>query len=109
MCRTLVRVWALHTISEAPVVARAAAQAGRATDWTDLQFGVPVRVVAALLGLAGDLPDEAARLIGEFVRCVPASATATDQAAAGPPPPPGGAPPAPPPPARGRGAGRARG
>ncbi|REK87841.1 cytochrome P450 [Streptomyces inhibens] len=73
---------ALNTISEEQVVALAAEQAGKATDWTDLQFGVPARVVATLLGLAGDLPDEAARLIGEFVRCVPASATAKDQAAA---------------------------
>ncbi|MFI1568679.1 cytochrome P450 [Streptomyces sp. NPDC020490] len=73
---------ALNTISEKQVVALAAEQARKAADWTDLQFGVPARVVATVLGLGGDIPAEAARLIGEFVRCVPASATAEDQAAA---------------------------
>ncbi|MFF4695189.1 cytochrome P450 [Streptomyces chattanoogensis] len=82
MRRKQVLLAALRTITEERVVALAAEQAGSATDWTDLQFGVPVRVVAALLGLAGDIPGEAARLIGEFVRCIPASATAGDQAAA---------------------------
>ncbi|MFF7651036.1 cytochrome P450 [Streptomyces sp. NPDC007983] len=73
---------ALDTVAEEQVAALAAEQAGRAADWTDLQFGVPGRVVAALLGLDEGISAEAARLIGDFVRCVPASATAEDQAAA---------------------------
>ncbi|AJC61577.1 cytochrome P450 [Streptomyces sp. 769] len=73
---------ALDTVTEEQVVALAGEQAARATGWWDLQFGVPVRVVAALLGAGGDVPVEAARLIGDFVRCIPASATAEDQAAA---------------------------
>ncbi|WP_330290049.1 cytochrome P450 [Streptomyces sp. NBC_00576] len=73
---------ALSTVTEEQVVGPAAEQAGRSTDWAELQFGVPARVVASLLGLAGDIPGEAARLIGEFVRCLPASATAEDQVAA---------------------------
>lgn len=80
--RKQVLLTALNTVSEARVVALAAEQAGNAADWTDLQFGVPARVMAAVLGLGGEVPAEAARLIGEFVRCVPASATADDQAAA---------------------------
>jgi cytochrome P450 len=73
---------ALETIREEDVVALAAKEAGQAADWTDLQFGVPVRVMASLLGLDGDAPAEAARLVADFVRCVPASATAADHAAA---------------------------
>ncbi|MFD0305222.1 cytochrome P450 [Streptomyces sp. NPDC127119] len=73
---------ALNTVTEKRVIALAAEQASEATDWRDLQFGVPARVMAAVLGLGGDVPAQAARLIGEFVRCVPASATAEDQAAA---------------------------
>ncbi|MFB7629878.1 cytochrome P450 [Streptomyces sp. NPDC056149] len=75
-------VAALGTVGAEQVVALAAAQAARAVDWHDLQFGVPVRVVAALLGADGDVPAEVARLVGAFVRCVPASATAEDHAAA---------------------------
>ncbi|MFF0225893.1 cytochrome P450 [Streptomyces sp. NPDC004629] len=80
--RKRVLLGALSTITAEQVVALATEQAGKATDWTDLQFGVPARVVATVLGLGGDIPAEAARLIGEFVRCVPPSATAEDQAAA---------------------------
>lgn len=80
--RKRVLTMALDTVDEEQIAALAAEQAGRAADWTDLQFGVPARIVAALLGLDGGIPAEAARLIGDFVRCVPASATAEDQAAA---------------------------
>ncbi|MDX2934495.1 cytochrome P450 [Streptomyces ipomoeae] len=80
--RKQVLLAALDTVTEERVVALAADEADRATDWTDLQFGLPARVMAAVLGLDGDVPAEAARLIGEFVRCVPASATPEDQAAA---------------------------
>jgi cytochrome P450 len=70
---------ALATVDEERVTALAAAQARRATGWTDVQFGVPARVVATVLGLPAA---EAARLVGGFVRCIPASATAEDRAAA---------------------------
>ncbi|MFJ5259392.1 cytochrome P450 [Streptomyces sp. NPDC088387] len=73
---------ALGAVTEERVVALAVEHTGRATDWADLQFEVPVRVMASLLGLDGEVSAEAGRLIGDFVRCVPASATAEDQAAA---------------------------
>lgn len=47
-----------------------------------LLFGVPARVVAALCGLDDGSADDAARLTAEFVRCLPASATADENSAA---------------------------
>ncbi|GAA3053160.1 hypothetical protein GCM10020000_38610 [Streptomyces olivoverticillatus] len=49
---------------------------------TELMFGVPARVVAGLCGLDAGADEEAARLIGDFVQCIPASATAAQQQAA---------------------------
>ncbi|KJY42530.1 hypothetical protein VR41_07445 [Streptomyces sp. NRRL B-1568] len=48
----------------------------------ELMFGVPARVVAGLCGLDAGADEEAARLIGDFVQCIPASATAAQQQAA---------------------------
>ncbi|MBV9026352.1 MAG: cytochrome P450, partial [Streptomycetaceae bacterium] len=48
----------------------------------DLMFGVPARVVAALCGLEKEAGAEAARAIGDFVQCIPASATPEQQRAA---------------------------
>ncbi|WP_052868900.1 cytochrome P450 [Streptomyces niger] len=48
----------------------------------ELMFGVPARVVAALCGLDDGADAEAARLIGDFVQCIPASATPEQQKAA---------------------------
>lgn len=50
--------------------------------WEELMFGVPARVVATLCDLDQIGSVEATRLIGAFVRCIPASATAEDHAAA---------------------------
>lgn len=48
----------------------------------DLMFGVPARTVASLCGLDRDAGAEAARAIGDFVQCIPASATPGQQRAA---------------------------
>ncbi|MFH9353635.1 cytochrome P450 [Kitasatospora sp. NPDC017646] len=48
----------------------------------ELMFQVPARVVAALCGLDAGLEPEAARLVGDFVQCIPAGATAEQQRAA---------------------------
>ncbi|MEV3991482.1 cytochrome P450 [Streptomyces sp. NPDC049837] len=48
----------------------------------DLMFGVPARTVASLCGLDRDAGAEAARAIGDFVQCIPASATPEQQRAA---------------------------
>jgi cytochrome P450 len=64
--------------------------AGRTTDaileqagsLDDLLFQLPARVVAGLCGLTDGAEAEAARLIGDFVLCLPATATAEQQAAA---------------------------
>lgn len=48
----------------------------------ELMLAVPPRVVATLCGLDAGADEEAARLIGEFVRCIPASATAEHYTAA---------------------------
>lgn len=48
----------------------------------ELMFAVPAQVVAALCGLDDGADEEAARLIGDFVQCIPASATPAQQQAA---------------------------
>ncbi|MFC8914790.1 cytochrome P450 [Streptomyces sp. NPDC057116] len=45
----------------------------------DLMFGVPARTVASLCGLDREAGAEAARAIGDFVQCIPASATPAQQ------------------------------
>jgi cytochrome P450 len=45
-------------------------------------FAVPAAVIAELCGLDADSANSAATLIGEFVQCLPASATTLEQAAA---------------------------
>jgi cytochrome P450 len=47
-----------------------------------LMFAVPAQVVAAACGLDEDAANEASELIGDFVQCIPATATAEQQAAA---------------------------
>ncbi|MBT2402877.1 MULTISPECIES: cytochrome P450 [unclassified Streptomyces] len=56
--------------------------AGGRIPYEELMFGVPARVVAALSGLTDGADVEAARAIGDFVQCIPASATAEQQRAA---------------------------
>ena len=48
----------------------------------EMLFGLPAQVVAGLCGLTDGADVEAARLIGDFVLCLPATATAEQQAAA---------------------------
>jgi cytochrome P450 len=48
----------------------------------ELLFQLPVRVVAVLCGLTDGADAEAARLTGDFVQCLPANATAAQQAVA---------------------------
>lgn len=55
---------------------------GGEVPYEELMFGVPARVVAALSGLTDGADREAAAAIGEFVRCIPASATPDDHRAA---------------------------
>ncbi|MGK5628512.1 cytochrome P450 [Streptomyces sp. URMC 123] len=62
--------------------ARRSLAAGGRPRLGDLMFGVPARVVAALCGLDRGADEEAARLIGDFVRCLPATATPEDRRAA---------------------------
>ncbi len=77
---------ALGTVDADGVTALAAAAARDVLEaddpWEELLFGVPARVVAALCGLDPGGSAEAAALIGDFVRCIPASATPEDQSAA---------------------------
>ena len=56
--------------------------AGGRPAFEELMFRVPARTVAALCGLDRGADAEAARLIGDFVQCIPASATAEQQKAA---------------------------
>ncbi|RPF25441.1 cytochrome P450 [Streptomyces sp. Ag109_G2-6] len=55
---------------------------GGEVPYEELMFGVPARVVATLSGLTDGADREAARAIGDFVRCIPASATQDDHRAA---------------------------
>lgn len=75
---------ALGAVDEAAVrnLARARTRAARDAGLGDVMFGVPARVVAALGGLDGDAETDAARLIGDFVQCIPPSATPEQQQAA---------------------------
>ncbi|PYC71897.1 cytochrome P450 [Streptomyces tateyamensis] len=57
------------------------ARTGR-PDLAELMFAVPAQVVAALCGLDAGLEPEAARLVGDFVQCIPAGATSAQQQAA---------------------------
>lgn len=77
---------ALGTADPARVAAVAAERAGyavkRQAPLPELMFGVPAQVVAVLSGLDDEPADEAAALIGDFVQCIPATATAEQQARA---------------------------
>src|SRR5439155_727264 len=48
----------------------------------ELMFSVPAQVVAGLSGLDEPAALEASRLVADFVQCIPASATAEQQAGA---------------------------
>ncbi|SES04953.1 Cytochrome P450 [Streptomyces sp. yr375] len=61
---------------------RAVLARGGEVPYEELMFGVPARVVAGLCGLDAGVDDEAARLIGDFVQCIPATATPDQQRAA---------------------------
>ncbi|MFD3700107.1 cytochrome P450 [Streptomyces sp. NPDC058646] len=61
---------------------REALAGGGRIPYEELMFGVPARVVAALSGLTDGADAEAARAIGDFVQCIPASATPAQQQAA---------------------------
>lgn len=77
---------ALSRPNAADVAKLAAERAGhalaRGATARDLLFGVPAQVVAVLCGLDDAAADEASRLIGDFVQCIPASATPEQNAAA---------------------------
>jgi cytochrome P450 len=77
---------ALGTLDEAAVrqlaMRTAADLLDRSGSLDDLLFQLPVRVVAGLCGLTDGADAEAARLTGDFVRCLPADATAGQQAVA---------------------------
>lgn len=79
-------VTALGTADPVRVAAVAADRAAyavkRQAPVRDLMFGVPAQVVAVLSGLDDEPADEAAALIGDFVQCIPATATAEQQARA---------------------------
>ncbi|MEU9236630.1 cytochrome P450 [Streptomyces subrutilus] len=61
---------------------RAVLSAGGDVPFEELMFAVPARVVAGLCGLDADGSAQAARLIGDFVQCIPALATPEQQRAA---------------------------
>ncbi|MEV6683886.1 cytochrome P450 [Streptomyces sp. NPDC051130] len=61
---------------------REALAAGGAVPYEELMFAVPARVVASLSGLTDGAGREAARAIGDFVQCIPATATPAQQQAA---------------------------
>lgn len=77
---------ALGTLDEAAVRQLAMRTAtdllDRSGSLDDLLFQLPVRVVARLCGLTDGADAEAARLTGDFVQCLPATATAGQQAVA---------------------------
>ena len=54
----------------------------RSESLRELMFGVPAQVVAVLSGLDDAPADEAGRMIGDFVQCIPAGATPQQQARA---------------------------
>lgn len=60
-------------------VTRASLEGGAEPRFDELMLGVPARVVARLCGLDEGASEEAARLIGVFVQCIPASATPEQQ------------------------------
>lgn len=72
---------ALAGVDEVAVrkLATARTRAGIDAGLGELMFGVPARVVAALCGLDAAAEAEAARLVADFVQCVPASATPEQQ------------------------------
>ncbi len=77
---------ALGTADPARVTAVAAERAAyavkRQASPRELMFGVPAQVVAVLSGLDDEPADEAAALIGDFVQCIPPTATPEQQARA---------------------------
>ncbi|MCX4783103.1 cytochrome P450 [Streptomyces sp. NBC_01264] len=74
--------YAARLAAEQTRAALAALPAGGEVPFEELMFAVPARVVAALCGLDADGSAEAARLIGDFVQCIPALATSEQQRAA---------------------------
>jgi cytochrome P450 len=76
---------ALSTVDIQRIVKLAAERAARilvrGTRFDELMFAVPAQVVASLCGLDDGESAEAARITGDFVRCLPASATSEDLAA----------------------------
>lgn len=73
---------ALGRVDHATVSKLAADRAARTDRLDELMFDVPAQVVAALCGLDDGHSAEAARLVGDFVRCLPATATPEDLTAA---------------------------
>ncbi|MEV7414923.1 cytochrome P450 [Streptomyces sp. NPDC089919] len=61
---------------------KALAEAGGPIPYDDLMFAVPARTVAGLLGLTDGADETAARLIADFVQCIPAGATEAQYGAA---------------------------
>lgn len=71
-----------HAARLAAEQTRAVLATGGEVPFEELMFAVPARVVAGLCGLDADGSAHAARLIGEFVQCIPALATPEQQRAA---------------------------
>ncbi|MCX5381111.1 hypothetical protein [Streptomyces sp. NBC_00091] len=78
----LARADTAYAASLAARFAREALSAGGEVPYEELMFAVPARVVAALSGLTEGAGREAARAIGDFVQCIPATATPEQQRAA---------------------------
>ncbi|MCP3767417.1 MULTISPECIES: cytochrome P450 [unclassified Streptomyces] len=76
------RVDAVHAADLAVERTREVLAAGGRPSFEELMFGVPARVVAGLCGLDRGADAEAARLIGDFVQCIPASAGPPEQKSA---------------------------
>lgn len=72
---------ALGTVDRAAVRELALVRAGEALDAgpSELMFGVPARVVGALCGLEPAAEAEAAMLVADFVKCIPATATVAER------------------------------
>lgn len=71
-----------HAAHLAREFTREALAAGGEVPYEELMFAVPARVVASLGGLTDGADREAARAIGDFVQCIPATATPAQQEAA---------------------------
>ncbi|MEU6895105.1 cytochrome P450 [Streptomyces sp. NPDC046557] len=82
VAEALARADTAHAVELAREFTRQALAAGGDVPYEELMFAVPARVVASLSGLTDGADREAARAIGDFVQCIPATATPAQQEAA---------------------------